>query len=83
MYTDEGGILWVYPEVGDGVRAGDPVAEVRTIFGETTARYEAPQPGIVVGRSVNPLNQTGSRIVHLGVESSSLPPLTDQSADPV
>jgi uncharacterized protein len=41
---------------------------VRTIFGEVTKRYHAPVDGIVVGRSVNPLNQTGSRIVHLGLE---------------
>jgi predicted deacylase len=72
MYTDEGGILWVYPEVAAGVRAGELVAEVRTIFGEATARYHAPEAAIVVGRSVNPLNQTGSRIVHLGVGPTSL-----------
>ncbi len=75
MYTDEGGILWVYPDVADGVREGDLIAEVRTIFGETTAQYHAPESAIVVGRSVNPLNQTGSRIVHLGAEPSSLPGL--------
>jgi hypothetical protein len=42
------------------------------VFGDTVCEYEAPEDGIVVGKSVNPVNQAGSRILHLGVEG--LPP---------
>jgi uncharacterized protein len=73
LYTDEGGILSVLPPVAARVTEGDLIAEVRTIFGEVTKRYHAPADGIVVGRSVNPLNQTGSRILHLGLEPKVVP----------
>jgi uncharacterized protein len=73
LYTDEGGILYVFPKVASRVAEGDLIAEVRTIFGDVTKRYHAPADGIVVGRSVNPLNQTGSRILHLGLEPRAIP----------
>ena len=77
LYTDEGGILSVFPKVCDYVKAGQPIAEVRTIFGEVTKRYSCPEDAIVVGRSVNPLNQTGSRIVHLGTGCEEIPCVTE------
>jgi uncharacterized protein len=80
LYTDEGGILSVFPPLAARIAAGDPIAEVRTIFGEVTKRYHAPADGIVVGRSVNPLNQTGSRILHLGLEPESVPCVVDAAA---
>lgn len=67
IYTDEGGILQVLPGVGARVREGEPIAEVRTIFGSRVKRYFAPEDGIVIGHSVDPINQTGSRILHLGL----------------
>lgn len=66
LYTDEGGILQVYPKVTERVVAGEHVAKVSTIFGKKVKIYTSPEDGIIVGRSVNPLNQTGSRIIHLG-----------------
>ena len=30
-------------------------------------KYYAPEAGIVIGRSNNPVNQTGGRILHLGI----------------
>jgi hypothetical protein len=78
LYTDEGGILWVHPEVATSVSSGDLVAEVRTIFGDVTKQYHSPDDGVIVGRSVNPLNQTGSRILHLGLEPKSVPCVLDE-----
>lgn len=72
LYTDEGGILYVYPEVTDRVVKGQLIAEVKNIFGKTTKHYEAPEDGIVIGKSVNPINQTGSRILHLGLNPQAL-----------
>ena len=50
-----------------GFEKGQTIARVRNIFGDVIREYAAPEDGIIIGRSVNPLNQTGSRIVHLGI----------------
>lgn len=67
MYTDTGGILRVYPSVTDRVRKGEVVAAIYNIFGDLIKQYMAPEDGIVIGKSVNPICQTGGRILHLGV----------------
>ncbi|MCA9707620.1 MAG: succinylglutamate desuccinylase/aspartoacylase family protein [Myxococcales bacterium] len=77
LYTDEGGILYVWPKVRQMVSEDEVIAEVRTIFGRTVKQYQAPWAGVVVGKSVNPLNQTGSRILHLGRDLTWLPCVTD------
>ncbi len=82
LFTDEGGILRVLPRVAEHVQKGQLVAEVRTIFGELTKQYFAPEAGIVVGRSIDPLNQTGSRILHLGREPRQIPCLLDEDGAP-
>lgn len=73
MYTDEGGILEVFPKVCEHVKAGQLIAEVRTIFGKVMKKYFAPEDGIVIGKSVDPVNQTGSRILHLGINPQEIP----------
>ena len=60
------------------MKKGDLIAEVRTVFGQLTRSYHAPEDGVVVGRSVDPINQTGSRILHLGVEPVEIPCLIDE-----
>jgi predicted deacylase len=67
LYTNVGGVLEVFPKNLDRVKAGDRIAIVRNMFGDLICEYFAPEDGIVVGRSVNPVNQTGSRILHLGI----------------
>ncbi len=67
MHTDYGGVLEVFPKVTDKVIKGERIAIVRNMFGDIKRTYIAPHSGIVVGRSVNPVNQTGSRIIHLGI----------------
>lgn len=71
LYTNYGGVLEVFPRVSDRVAKGERIALVRNIFGDIKRVYTAPEAGVVVGRSVNPLNQTGSRIIHLGIETSN------------
>lgn len=78
MYTDEGGILEVYPHVAELVKKGELVARVGTIFGKIAKEYRAAEDAVVVGRSVNPLNQTGSRIIHLGVNPTEVPCILDE-----
>lgn len=66
-HTNEGGILEVQPQLLDEVKEGERIATVRSIFGDITREFYAPSNGVVIGKSVNPINQTGSRILHLGL----------------
>ncbi len=70
LYTQVGGVLEVFPDLGQRVHAGELVARVTDIFGDTQAEYVAPESGIVIGKSTHPVNQTGSRILHLGIEGT-------------
>ena len=67
IYTDTGGIMAVHPKVTDLVKKGEIIATIRNIFGEVIKEYLAPEDGVVIGKSVTPINQTGGRILHLGI----------------
>jgi uncharacterized protein len=67
IYTDTGGIMTVHPKIADTVAAGQVIATLRNIFGDVVREYTAPEAGIVIGKSVSPINQTGGRILHLGI----------------
>lgn len=67
IYTDTGGIMTVHPQVTDLVKKGQVIATLRSIFGDMVKEYIAPEDGIVIGKSVSPINQTGGRILHLGI----------------
>lgn len=65
-----GGLLLVKPTLLQIVAKGDIIAVQTNIFGETVHTYVAPFSGIVIGKSVSPLCETGDRIIHLGVRTS-------------
>lgn len=67
IYTNAGGVLEVFPKITAHVQKDQRIALVRNIFGDVIREYFAPEDGIVVGKSINPVNQTGSRILHLGI----------------
>ena len=67
LYTQMGGILTVLPSVTDRVKKGELVGTMRNIFGDVVKEYFAPEDGIVIGKSVNPVTQSGGRILHLGI----------------
>ncbi len=67
LYTQHGGLLDVLPNVMDHVKKGEIIARMTNIFGDRTAEYRCPASGIVIGKSVNPVAGTGSRILHLGI----------------
>jgi len=69
LYTDRGGLLEVLPDVGTRVEPGEIVARLTNVFGDEVHRYAAPEAGIVVGKSSNPVNHTGGRILHLGIST--------------
>ena len=67
IYTKKGGLLEVTPQITDFVKKGQRVGILRNIFGDVINEYVAPEDGIVIGKSVNPVNQSGGRILHLGI----------------
>lgn len=69
IYTETGGLLTVYPQVTQRVSKGEVIASIRNVFGDVIQEYQAPEDGIVIGKSVSPVSQTGARILHLGLES--------------
>mgnify|MGYP000096892325 CR=1 FL=1 len=70
IYTDTGGIMTVYPKVVQMVKKGELIATMRNIFGDVVKEYFAPEDGVVIGKSVSPINSTGGRILHLGILKS-------------
>jgi predicted deacylase len=66
VYTDRGGLLRVLPDIMDRVDAQEKIAVQTNVFGDTVRTYLAPGPGIVIGRSHDPVGQAGARILHLG-----------------
>ena len=67
IYTDTGGLLTVHPNVTQKVKKGEVIATIRDVFGDIIKDYIAPENGIVIGKSVSPVNQAGGRILHLGI----------------
>ena len=67
IYTDTGGVVNIHPKVTEIIKKGEVIATVRNMFGDKVKEYYAPEDGIVIGKSVNPINQTGGRILHLGI----------------
>ena len=67
IFTEWGGLLTVKPEITQMVKKGDLIAVQHNVFGDRIMEYYAPERGIIIGKSTNPVNQTGGRILHLGI----------------
>jgi len=67
IYMDEGGFLDVVVELNQRVKKGEKIANVRNAFGEIIKDYYTPEDGIIIGKSSNPPNMSGGRIIHLGI----------------
>jgi len=67
IYTDRGGLLTVHPKVTQLIKKDEIIATLRNLFGDVIKEYKAPENGIVIGKSVSPVNQAGGRILHLGI----------------
>ncbi len=72
IYTQTGGLLRVLPDLTEKVNKGQLIAVQHNLFGDLVREYYAPEDGIVIGKSNNPINQTGGRILHLGIGLQSL-----------
>lgn len=67
IYTNAGGILEISVPLRAFVEEGQEIARVTDCYGALVKTYHAPEPGIVIGKSTNPVNASGARILHLGV----------------
>ena len=67
IYTQQGGLLDVMVDLNEKVAKGALIATLKNPFGDTIEQYTAPENGIVIGKSTNPINMSGGRIIHLGI----------------
>jgi len=72
MYTDRGGLLTVSPKLLQRVKSQEVIASMKDIFGNKIKDYRANADGIIIGKSISPVNQSGGRILHLGFLKISL-----------
>lgn len=70
IYTDAGGLLTIPVGLTQHLKQGEKIAELKDIFGTKIKDYFCPEDGIVIGKSVSPVNHTGGRIIHLGIIKS-------------
>ena len=68
IYTQTGGLLQVHVDLLERVEKGQLIASLRNVFGDLIDEYHAPEKGVVIGKSISPVNQSGGRILHLGIE---------------
>ncbi|WP_240740216.1 succinylglutamate desuccinylase/aspartoacylase family protein [Flagellimonas allohymeniacidonis] len=67
VFTQNGGYLKVLVDLNQMLAKGDTIAILTDSFGKIIEEYKAPEAGIVVGKSTNPISVSGSRIIHLGI----------------
>lgn len=67
LYTQRGGMVRVLCGIGEMVEEGEVVAIQHNIFGDLMDEVVAPERGIVIGKQVSPISQSGGRILHLGI----------------
>ena len=67
LYSRTGGLMTVEVDLLERVTAGQRVATLRDVFGTVKEEYFAPEDGVVIGKSTMPVNQSGGRILHLGL----------------
>jgi len=59
------GLLKLSVKLGDTVKAKDRIAVINDAFGDTHTEVHAPQAGLVIGHTHNPLVNQGDAIIHI------------------
>jgi hypothetical protein len=67
LFTEKGGYLEVLVDLNQKLEKGQTIGILRNSFGEVLEKHVAPEAGIVIGKSTNPVNISGGRIIHLGI----------------
>lgn len=71
IYSDQGGVVDVLPNVTDMVSKGEVIANIYDVFGQIKKQVKTELPGIVIGKNVRPNCNSGTRLLHLGVNIQS------------
>ena len=61
-----GGLVLVFPRLGDEVEKGETIAEISDAFGYRPTAVKATESGWVIGRSLNPQVNPGDALVNIG-----------------
>lgn len=77
IYSKKGGIIDVYPKLTDHVKKGDLIARVFDVFGQIKEEIYADRAGVVIGKNTKPNADSGTRVVHLGVNLMEVIPETN------
>lgn len=67
IYTDIGGLLTIHVELCEMIKEGQHIATIKDVFGNILKEYYSPNDGVVIGKSISPVNQSGGRVLHLGI----------------
>ena len=67
VYVEKGGLLEIPVRLKQVLQKGDLIGVLRSPFGAVIEQYYAPEEGVVIGKSTNPVNLQGGRILHLGI----------------
>ena len=67
IYVDQGGLLEIPVKLNQIIEKDDVIGILRNPFGDIIKTYKSPEKGIVIGKSTNPVNMSGGRIIHLGI----------------
>lgn len=68
IYSKRGGIVDVLPKLADHVKEGELIAKVYDVFGHVQEKIVADRSGVVIGKNIRPNCDSGTRILHLGVD---------------
>lgn len=67
IYSRKGGIVDVLPKLTQHVEAGEIIAKIYNVFGQIKEEIRADKAGIVIGKNTRPNCDSGTRILHLGI----------------
>ncbi len=65
--SQKGGIIEVFPELAEVVKNGQLIAKVYDVFGQVREKIYSNREGIVIGKNIRPICDSGTRVLHLGV----------------
>ncbi|TNE95655.1 MAG: succinylglutamate desuccinylase/aspartoacylase family protein [Deltaproteobacteria bacterium] len=72
LYSTKGGIVEVFPNLTDFVKKGQVIARVHDVFGQTKEEVRSDREGYVIGKNIKPNIDAGARLVHIGVNTSTI-----------
>lgn len=65
-----GGLVTVFPQLGERIAEGDTIAEISDAFGYRPASVRANETGWVIGKTQSPQVNPGDALVNIGVDGN-------------